>query len=72
MTIQQQAEQYILDHVPYYRQTNAVLFGEHEEYVRTTLQILRDYAGQLIAGGATEWVEPDAETLRYITDNRPY
>mgnify|MGYP003130579318 CR=1 FL=1 len=65
-------EKAILEHVPYYRQTNAYLFDEYKDYVKITIQIHRDHCGDLIEQGAADWSNPDNDTLAYIIDNKPW
>jgi len=57
-------------YAPDYRQRNAALLGEHADYVRTVLQLLRDHYHELEAAGATVWSVP-AQIDQTLTDMRP-
>ena len=71
MTLKTTAETTILEYVPMIRQTNAVLFDEHREFVELALKLLRDRYQHLKAQGAETYsVEPEFDT--WFTENKPY
>ena len=72
MTLEQACEQAILEYAPYYRQTNAVLFGEHSEYIRVVIEFHRGHYRNLVNSGATEWTELPAESIQWMNANKPY
>lgn len=54
-----QCTQTILNYIPQYRQTNAHLFGEHQEFITLAIQLLRDRYHHLVQTGETVYtVEP--------------
>jgi len=60
----------VYQYAPAYRQRNAALLGEHANYVRTVLRLLRDHYHELVAAGATEWSVP-AQIAATLTEMRP-
>jgi len=60
----------ILGFAPAYRQRNAALLGEHENYVRTVLRLLRDHYHELVIQGATEWSVPP-QIAATLSDMKP-
>ena len=71
-TLEEQCRDRIIDLVPMIRQVNSALFGEHEDYVKTTLTLLKNHFYQLEADGATTWTDPEQEVMDWINNNRPY
>lgn len=71
MTLQEQCEQTILQYVPYYRQTNAALSGEHKEFVELALKLMRDYYHHLQSQGAVDYVL-EQPLVDWLTANTPY
>ena len=58
MTMREQCKQAILQYADEEMQRNAVLFGEHREYVTVVLQLFRDEYQKQVNEGATEFVTP--------------
>ncbi len=71
-TLEEQCRDRIIDLVPMIRQVNAALFGEHEDYIKVTLTLLKNHFYALEQAGATSWTDPDADIMAWINDNRPY
>jgi len=60
----------ILTYAPDYRQRNAALLGEHADYVKIVLTLLRDHYHVLEAAGETVWSVP-AQINQTLIDMRP-
>jgi hypothetical protein len=58
MSIREQCKQAVLQYADEEMQRNAVLFGEHKEYVIVVLQLFRDEYQKQANAGATEFVTP--------------
>ena len=58
--MKQQCQQAIYTYADEECQRNAAITGEHAEYVRLVLQLLRDEYKNQVAAGATEFQVPDA------------
>ena len=58
--MREQCQQVIYTYADEECQRNAAITGEHSEYVRIVLQLLRTEYQQQVAAGATEFVVPDA------------
>lgn len=71
MTLKEQCEATIIQYVPYYRQTNAALYGEHKEYVEMAVKLMRDYYHHLVSQNATEYVLEQA-IIDWLDSNKPY
>lgn len=69
--MENQCKQAILSYVSEETQRNAVLFGEHSEYVKLVITLLRDEYHNQVAAGATEFVVP-AGIDQTIIDERPW
>ena len=52
-------------------QRNAALTGEHADYVRLVLQLVRDEYKNQVAAGATEFVLPD-QIKQTLDQARPW
>lgn len=72
MTLEQNCENAILEYAPYYRQNNAVLFGEHVEYIAAVIELHRGHYRSIVAAGGTEWTELPADAIQWLNENRPY
>lgn len=72
MTLEQATESAILEYAPYYRQNNAVLFGEHTEYVKAVILLHRNHYYNLIDAGAAEWTELPEAAIQWLNENKPY
>ena len=57
-------------YAPAYRQRNAALLGEHADYIKIVLTLLRDHYHVLEAAGETVWSVP-AQINQTLIDMRP-
>ena len=60
----------LLTYAPDYRQRNAALLGEHADYIKIVLTLLRDHYHALVASGETVWSVP-AHLNETLMDMRP-
>jgi hypothetical protein len=61
----------ILKYAPYFRQSNAALYGEHKDYIDIVLKVMRDHYQYLTESGATDWSVTDQIT-NTLTEMKPY
>lgn len=58
MTMKEQCKQAVFQYANEEMQRNAILFGEHKDYVITVLQLFRDEYKKQVNEGSTEFVTP--------------
>lgn len=71
MSLKSECEAAIYSYAPQSRQTNAVMFGEHKEYIESTIMHLRMHYHVLKVSGETEWSIPD-DLKAQLDKDKPY